>query len=180
MGCRQEQLTLADAVVGAGRASWDSLALTRSRVAGVPRKAPRCTSFGPRRQPSIIPMKCIEDLLLGDRKFPHPPLPLCHYHAHQATFPQAYCKLVASQPQGFCRMLHWRHTLLSLEQSPRQIGEKRVAHDWGADVKKYVPDADESAIKGIVWHCGSRFGAGMARTCRAPTGPNATTSATTS
>ncbi len=29
-----------------------------------------------------------------------------------------------------------------------------MAHDWGEDVKKYVPDADDSAIKGIVWNCG--------------------------
>ena len=29
-----------------------------------------------------------------------------------------------------------------------------MTHDWAADVKKYVPDADESAIKGIVRHCG--------------------------
>ena len=29
-----------------------------------------------------------------------------------------------------------------------------MAHDWAADVKKYVPEADESAIKGIVRHCG--------------------------
>lgn len=29
-----------------------------------------------------------------------------------------------------------------------------MAHDWAADVKKHVPDADDSAIKGIVRHCG--------------------------
>lgn len=29
-----------------------------------------------------------------------------------------------------------------------------MAHEWAADVKKYVPEADESAIKGIVRHCG--------------------------
>ena len=29
-----------------------------------------------------------------------------------------------------------------------------MAHDWAADVKKYVPNADDSAIKGIVWHRG--------------------------
>ena len=29
-----------------------------------------------------------------------------------------------------------------------------MAHDWAVDVKKYVPEADESAIKGIVRHCG--------------------------
>ena len=29
-----------------------------------------------------------------------------------------------------------------------------MAHDWAADVKKYVPDADDAAIKGIVRHCG--------------------------
>jgi ribosomal protein S20 len=29
-----------------------------------------------------------------------------------------------------------------------------MTHDWSHDVKKYVPDADESAIKGIVKHCG--------------------------
>ena len=29
-----------------------------------------------------------------------------------------------------------------------------MAHDWAADVKKYVSEADESAIKGIVRHCG--------------------------
>jgi len=26
--------------------------------------------------------------------------------------------------------------------------------DWAADVKKYVPDADDAAIKGIVRYCG--------------------------
>jgi len=29
-----------------------------------------------------------------------------------------------------------------------------MAHDWAADVKKYVPNADDAAIKGIVKHCG--------------------------
>ena len=29
-----------------------------------------------------------------------------------------------------------------------------MTHDWSHDVKKYVPNADESAIKGIVKHCG--------------------------
>lgn len=29
-----------------------------------------------------------------------------------------------------------------------------MAHDWSTDVKKYVPGADEPAIKGIVRHCG--------------------------
>ena len=29
-----------------------------------------------------------------------------------------------------------------------------MAHDWSADVKKYVPNANGSAIKGIVKHCG--------------------------
>lgn len=29
-----------------------------------------------------------------------------------------------------------------------------MAHDWAADVKKYVPNADDAAIKGIVRHCG--------------------------
>ncbi|OFE17828.1 hypothetical protein BA895_13545 [Humibacillus sp. DSM 29435] len=29
-----------------------------------------------------------------------------------------------------------------------------MAEDWAADVKKYVPDADDAAIKGIVRHCG--------------------------
>ena len=29
-----------------------------------------------------------------------------------------------------------------------------MAHDWAPDVKKYAPEADESAIKGIVRHCG--------------------------
>jgi hypothetical protein len=29
-----------------------------------------------------------------------------------------------------------------------------VAHDWAADVKKYVTKADDLAIKGIVRHCG--------------------------
>jgi len=29
-----------------------------------------------------------------------------------------------------------------------------MTHDWAADVRKYVPNADDSAIKGIVRHCG--------------------------
>ena len=29
-----------------------------------------------------------------------------------------------------------------------------MAEDWAVDVKKYVPDADDAAIKGIVRHCG--------------------------
>ena len=29
-----------------------------------------------------------------------------------------------------------------------------MAHDWAADVKKYVPTADDSVVKGIVRHCG--------------------------
>ena len=29
-----------------------------------------------------------------------------------------------------------------------------MAHDWAADVKKYAPDADDSAIGGIIRHCG--------------------------
>jgi hypothetical protein len=29
-----------------------------------------------------------------------------------------------------------------------------MAHDWGINVKKYVPNPDEAAIKGIVKHCG--------------------------
>ena len=29
-----------------------------------------------------------------------------------------------------------------------------MTHDWTADVKKYVPNADDVAIKGIVRHCG--------------------------
>lgn len=29
-----------------------------------------------------------------------------------------------------------------------------MAHDWSADVKKYVPNPDDAAIKGIVKHCG--------------------------
>ncbi len=29
-----------------------------------------------------------------------------------------------------------------------------MAHDWAADVKKYVPKADDLAIKGIIKHCG--------------------------
>lgn len=29
-----------------------------------------------------------------------------------------------------------------------------MAEDWAADVKKYSPDADDAAIKGVVRHCG--------------------------
>lgn len=29
-----------------------------------------------------------------------------------------------------------------------------MAENWAADVKKYVPDADEKAIRGIVRYCG--------------------------
>ncbi len=29
-----------------------------------------------------------------------------------------------------------------------------MAEDWAADVKKYAPDADDTAIAGIVKHCG--------------------------
>ena len=29
-----------------------------------------------------------------------------------------------------------------------------MAEDWAADVKKYVPNADDKAIAGIVRHCG--------------------------
>jgi len=29
-----------------------------------------------------------------------------------------------------------------------------MAEDWAADVKKYSPNADDAAIKGIVRHCG--------------------------
>jgi hypothetical protein len=29
-----------------------------------------------------------------------------------------------------------------------------MAHDWAADVKKYVANADDMAIKGVVKHCG--------------------------
>lgn len=29
-----------------------------------------------------------------------------------------------------------------------------MATDWAADVKKYAPNADDAAIKGIVRHCG--------------------------
>lgn len=29
-----------------------------------------------------------------------------------------------------------------------------MAHDWAADIKKYVAAPDEAAIKGIVKHCG--------------------------
>jgi hypothetical protein len=29
-----------------------------------------------------------------------------------------------------------------------------MATDWAADVKKYVPDADDKAIKGIIRYCG--------------------------
>jgi len=29
-----------------------------------------------------------------------------------------------------------------------------MTHDWAADVRKYAPNADDAAIKGIVRHCG--------------------------
>jgi hypothetical protein len=29
-----------------------------------------------------------------------------------------------------------------------------MAEDWAVDVRKYAPDADDAAIKGIVRHCG--------------------------
>lgn len=29
-----------------------------------------------------------------------------------------------------------------------------MTHDWAVDVRKYVPNAEDSAIKGIVTHCG--------------------------
>lgn len=29
-----------------------------------------------------------------------------------------------------------------------------MAHDWAANVKKYVPNADDAVIKGVVRHCG--------------------------
>ena len=29
-----------------------------------------------------------------------------------------------------------------------------MTHDWAADVRKYVPNADDAAIKGIIKHCG--------------------------
>jgi uncharacterized protein DUF2853 len=29
-----------------------------------------------------------------------------------------------------------------------------MAHDWASDVKKYAPNADDAAIKGIIKHCG--------------------------
>ena len=29
-----------------------------------------------------------------------------------------------------------------------------ITHDWSADVKKYVPNADEAAVAGIVKHLG--------------------------
>jgi hypothetical protein len=29
-----------------------------------------------------------------------------------------------------------------------------MTHDWAAGVKKYIPNPDEAAIKGIVRHCG--------------------------
>lgn len=29
-----------------------------------------------------------------------------------------------------------------------------MAHDWAADVKKYVPAPDDAAVKGIIRHCG--------------------------
>jgi hypothetical protein len=46
-----------------------------------------------------------------------------------------------------------------------------MTHDWTADVKKYVPDPDQAAIKGIVRHCGialqSRDGSLVAMTDKA-------------
>jgi hypothetical protein len=32
--------------------------------------------------------------------------------------------------------------------------ETTMAEDWGLDVKKYAPNADQSVINGIVRHCG--------------------------
>ena len=29
-----------------------------------------------------------------------------------------------------------------------------MAEDWAADVRKYSPNADDAAIKGVVRHCG--------------------------
>jgi hypothetical protein len=29
-----------------------------------------------------------------------------------------------------------------------------MSHDWAADVKKYVANADDAAIQGIIKHCG--------------------------
>jgi hypothetical protein len=29
-----------------------------------------------------------------------------------------------------------------------------MSHDWAKDVKKYVPQADDTAIQGIIKHCG--------------------------
>lgn len=29
-----------------------------------------------------------------------------------------------------------------------------MTHDWTSDVKKFAPNADEAAIKGIIKHCG--------------------------
>lgn len=34
------------------------------------------------------------------------------------------------------------------------VREKIMAEDWAADVKKYLPNADDKAIAGIVRHCG--------------------------
>ena len=34
------------------------------------------------------------------------------------------------------------------------MADDRAAKDWAASVKKYVPEADEAAIKGIVRYCG--------------------------
>ncbi len=33
-----------------------------------------------------------------------------------------------------------------------------MTHDWAADVKKYVANPDELAIKGIIKHCGGALG----------------------
>jgi hypothetical protein len=40
----------------------------------------------------------------------------------------------------------------SQEAKPRHT--KAMAHDWAANVKKYVPSANEAAIDGIVQHFG--------------------------
>jgi len=29
-----------------------------------------------------------------------------------------------------------------------------MAHDWAADIRRYVPEPDEAAVKGIIRHCG--------------------------
>jgi len=43
----------------------------------------------------------------------------------------------------------WRH-----DHGHNEKGEKTMADDWAADVKKYVSAADDKAIAGIVRHCG--------------------------